>query len=72
MLAKLGPALREAAQLPADIGPAGGRHPGLHSWTPQQAMAEGVPPHHVPRSVSVLNPNPKLSSVKLLPARCQD
>jgi len=27
------------------------RHAGLRSWTPEQALSEGVPPHHVPRTV---------------------
>ena len=51
VLAQLGPQLAKAAALPAEQGGDGGRRGGLRSWTPEQALAEGVPPHHVPRSV---------------------
>jgi len=40
------------------------RHAGLRSWTPEQALSEGVPPHHVPRTVRSHPPPP--------PGRVQD
>ena len=48
---QMGPQLAAAASLPADISEESGRHGGLRSWTPEEALAEGVPPNHVPRSV---------------------
>lgn len=53
VLAQMGSQLATAAALPADLSAEAGRHSGLRSWTPQQAMSEGVPPNHVPRSVSL-------------------
>lgn len=41
------------------------RHAGLRSWTPEQALSEGVPPHHVPRTVRSHPPPPP-------PGRVQD
>jgi hypothetical protein len=51
VLMQMGPQLAAAASLPADISVESGRHGGLRSWTPEEALAEGVPPNHVPRSV---------------------
>lgn len=51
VLMQMGPQLAAAASLPADISVESGRHGGLRSWTPAEALAEDVPPNHVPRSV---------------------
>ena len=58
MLAQLGPQLAEAARLPMELGAEDLRHAGLRSWTPEQALSEGVPPHHVPRTVRSHPPPP--------------
>jgi hypothetical protein len=67
VLMQMGPQLAAAASLPADISVESGRHGGLRSWTPEEALAEGVPPNHVPRSVR----SPPLA-YSLLTFDCQD